>query len=33
VLARDIHEQALATLEAVPLLLQDVGLYITQNFK
>jgi hypothetical protein len=32
-LARDIHEQARATLEAVPALLQDVHLYMTQNFK
>ena len=29
--ARDIHEQARATLEAVPTLLQEVHLYVTQN--
>lgn len=32
-LARDIHEHALATLEAVPGLLQEVALYLTQNFR
>lgn len=30
-LARDIHEQARATLEAVPLLLQEVHLYVVQK--
>ncbi len=30
-LARDIHEQARATLDAVPTLLQDVQLYIVQK--
>lgn len=32
-LARDIHEQARATLHAVPALLQDVHLYVVQNLK
>lgn len=31
--ARDIHEQARATLEAVPALLQDVHLYVVQNLR
>jgi len=30
-LARDIHEQARATLEAVPLVLQEVHLYVVQK--
>jgi hypothetical protein len=32
-LARDIHEQAKATLDAVPALLQEAHLYVVQNFK
>lgn len=32
-LARDIHEQAQATLVAVPALLQDVHLYVVQNLE
>lgn len=32
-LARDIHEQARVTLDAVPALLQDVRLYVVQNLK
>ncbi|MFL5953330.1 MAG: hypothetical protein ACJ76I_04375 [Gaiellaceae bacterium] len=31
--ARDIHEQARATLDAVPALLQEVHLYLVQTFK
>jgi hypothetical protein len=32
-LARDIHEQARATLDAVPTLLQEVHLYVAQSLK
>src|SRR5262249_26352555 len=32
-LARDIHEQAKATLESVPAMLQEAHLYVVQNFK
>ncbi len=32
-LARDIHEQARATLDAVPALLQEAHLYVVQNLK
>jgi hypothetical protein len=32
-LARDIHEQARVTLDAVPRLLEDVHLYVVRNFK
>jgi hypothetical protein len=32
-LARDIHEQALAMLDAIPAMLQEVRLYILQNFR
>jgi hypothetical protein len=31
-LARDIHEQAKATLDAVPAMLQEAHLFITRNF-
>lgn len=31
--ARDIHEQTRATLHTVPRLLEDVHLYVVQNFK